>query len=188
MLVSSATSTFMAARQDGLDHAKFGLHYGSHLSALRGGSVMFTAALRGVLGFLGRIILLSVLVQFARSLLFNQHQKTFPFFPGRLEDTSSAQILNSAFCHLEGVIYIFIVAMGAAESTSVLEDHQRLIERFTGKDAIPLDDAFWNELLAFPYPLSKLNPQDVDTATRQACAQLGKTATSFFMSLLVIKS
>jgi hypothetical protein len=78
--------------------------------------------------------------------------------------------------------------MGAAESTSVLEDHQRLIERFTGKDAIPLDDAFWNELLAFPYPLSKLNPQDVDTATRQACAQLGKTATSSFMSVLVVKS
>lgn len=56
----------------------------------------------------------------------------------------------------------------------MLEDHQRLIHRFTGKDAIPLDDAFWNELLAFPFPLSKLNPQEVDAATRQACAQLGE--------------
>lgn len=56
----------------------------------------------------------------------------------------------------------------------MLEDHQRLINRFTGKDAIPLDDAFWNELLAFPFPLSKLNPQEVDAATRQACAQLGE--------------
>jgi hypothetical protein len=41
---------------------------------------MFTAAFGGVLGSFGRILLLSVPVQFARSLLLNQHLKTVPFF------------------------------------------------------------------------------------------------------------
>eukprot|EP00271_Cylindrocystis_brebissonii_P005392 TRINITY_DN17402_c0_g1_i1.p1 TRINITY_DN17402_c0_g1~~TRINITY_DN17402_c0_g1_i1.p1 ORF type:complete len:727 (+),score=106.70 TRINITY_DN17402_c0_g1_i1:575-2755(+) len=64
--------------------------------------------------------------------------------------------------------------MGAAESTAAfLGGHQELLDKFVGPTPIAYHDTFWEELLAFPYPLPKLKPSDLDSATREACETLG---------------
>lgn len=77
--------------------------------------------------------------------------------------------------------------MGAAESTNVLGSYQELLSTFVGTDSVPYDSPFWNDLLSFPYPLSKLKPVDLDEATKGLCSDLihNNYATSHFPKLLL---
>lgn len=62
--------------------------------------------------------------------------------------------------------------MGAAESRSVLGEHEDLLRQLVSSKPIPANAIFWEDLLAFSHPLPKLKPADVDSATREACVSL----------------
>eukprot|EP00850_Spirogloea_muscicola_P003308 SM000013S26477 [mRNA] locus=s13:636106:642291:+ [translate_table: standard] len=62
--------------------------------------------------------------------------------------------------------------MGAAESSSFYDGLQRRMDTFVGPSPVPLDDPFWSELLAFPYPLSRLRAVDLDERTKEAALSL----------------
>eukprot|EP00899_Mesostigma_viride_P025984 jgi/Mesvir1/6570/Mv25657-RA.1 len=62
--------------------------------------------------------------------------------------------------------------MGVAASTSVLTEHNRMINRFTGPQSVDEHSSFWDELLSFPFCLTKLKTQDVEEHLRDNCSQL----------------
>ena len=62
--------------------------------------------------------------------------------------------------------------MGAAESSSVLGEHEDLLRQLVSSKPIPANAIFWEDLLEFSHPLPKLKPADLDTATREACVSL----------------
>eukprot|EP00897_Mesotaenium_endlicherianum_P006674 jgi/Mesen1/6034/ME000308S05228 len=77
--------------------------------------------------------------------------------------------------------------MGAAESRNFLSGHQDLLEQFVGPTPIALTDDFWDNLLSFPYPLTKLKESELDEATQEAATTLALNTrqTGHFAKLLV---
>lgn len=70
--------------------------------------------------------------------------------------------------------------MGAVESTAVLRNHETQIQRLTGDEPISLTDPFWDELLSFSYPLTKLKPSELDELANGWSKTLGNTDSSSF--------
>ena len=61
----------------------------------------------------------------------------------------------------------------AASSQRLLADHAELLEEFCGEKSWALGDSFWQELLTFREPLTRLPPEEVEAAAEIYCYKLG---------------
>ena len=65
--------------------------------------------------------------------------------------------------------------MGAAVSQQkLIEAHGQLLEDFVCAKSWDFDNPFWQELLSFPVPLTKLAPQELEVAALPYCEALGE--------------
>lgn len=63
--------------------------------------------------------------------------------------------------------------MGASQSShSAVSSHQQLLERLSGPEPVPFEDAFWHQLLNLPMPLAAESPEHVEEALIPHCRQL----------------
>ena len=69
--------------------------------------------------------------------------------------------------------------MGAAVSQQKLIEAQgQLLEDFVGAKSWEFNNPFWQELLSFPVPLTKLPPQGLEAAALPYCEALGELGGS----------
>jgi hypothetical protein len=63
--------------------------------------------------------------------------------------------------------------MGSSQSTqSSVASHEQLLDRLSGSEAIPFEDAFWGHLLNLHTPLASEDPERVEEAMVPHCRQL----------------
>jgi hypothetical protein len=63
--------------------------------------------------------------------------------------------------------------MGSSQSTqSTVASHEQLLDRLSGSEPIPFEDAFWGHLLNLHTPLASEDPERVEEAMVPHCRQL----------------
>ena len=64
--------------------------------------------------------------------------------------------------------------MGNTVSQATVQEYNGLLSQFSSPNKIDREDQFWKQLLAFPLPLSQIDPRNVEHTITACCADLGE--------------